>query len=325
MSVSLEFLQEYLSDAIKQTNLSGYEKLHQGKVRDTYKKEENRIILTTDRQSAFDRVLAAVPFKGQVLNSISAFWFEQTKDIIKNHIIDIPDPAVSLVRPVTVFPVEFIIRGYITGSTDTSVWKNYEKGVRKYCGISLPEGMVKNQKFDSPIVTPTTKPTTGHDELISPSEIIENQYMTQEEWSVVSKCAMDIFLRGQKMAEEKGLILVDTKFEFGRDTQTNEILLIDEVLTPDSSRYWLKESYEKCFQTKKEPESFDKEFLRLWFADNCDPYHDETLPEAPAELIAKLAQKYIIAYEMITGKEFIPQIGGTERIQKNLDEYFEGV
>jgi phosphoribosylaminoimidazole-succinocarboxamide synthase len=183
--------------------------------------------------------------------------------------------------------------------------------------------MVKNQKFESPIITPTTKPETGHDELISPQEIVEQGLMTQEEWDEVSGYALEVFLRGQKIASEKGLILVDTKFEFGRDLETNEILLVDEVLTPDSSRYWLLESYAERFEAQKEPESFDKEFLRLWFADNCDPYHDETLPEAPTELIAKLAQKYIIAYEMITGEVFEPQIGGEVRIQKNLDEYFE--
>lgn len=322
MTTSLSFLLDHLSEAMQSTDLTGYDKIHQGKVRDTYQKDGQRIIVTTDRQSAFDRVLAAVPFKGQVLNQTSAFWFEQTKDIVPNHLLGNPDPAVSLCKNTKVFPVEFIIRQYMTGSTDTSVWKNYEKGVRKYCGINLPEGMSKNDRFPEAIITPTTKPETGHDELISPEEIVKQGLMTQEEWDEVSEYALKIFQRGQEIAGQRGLLLVDTKFEFGRDAEGN-ILLVDEVLTPDSSRYWLATSYEENIADGKEPESFDKEFLRLWFAEHSDPYNDKNLPEAPPELIAKLAQKYIIAFEMITGQTFSPALGGESRLQENLDKYFE--
>jgi len=322
MTTSLSFLLDNLSEAVQSTDLTGYDKIHQGKVRDTYQKDGQRIIITTDRQSAFDRVLASVPFKGQILNQTSAFWFEQTKDIVPNHLLGNPDPAVSLCKNTTVFPVEFIIRQYMTGSTDTSVWKNYEKGVRKYCGIDLPEGMKKNDRFPEAIITPTTKPETGRDELISPKEIVKQELMTQEEWDEVSEYALKIFQRGQEIAGQRGLLLVDTKFEFGRDVEGN-ILLVDEVLTPDSSRYWLAATYEERIADGKEPESFDKEFLRLWFAEHCDPYNDKELPKAPPELIAKLAQKYIIAFEMITGQSFSPALGGETRLQENLDKYFE--
>lgn len=322
MIPSLESIQNEIPNAVSRIELKGFTKVHSGKVRDTFEKNDKRIIVTTDRQSAFDRILTSVPFKGQVLNSTSAHWFDQTKDIVKNHLIATPDSAVSIVRPAKVFPVEFIVRGYMTGSTDTSVWKNYEKGMRQYCGITLPEGMKKNQAFAKPIITPTTKPETGHDELISIEEIVKRKLMTQAQWDEVSEYAMQIFLRGQQIVSEKGLILVDTKFEFGQDTKTGEILLVDEVLTPDSSRYWQQETYETRLSEEKEPESFDKEFLRLWYADNCDPYADKELPDAPPELVAKLSQKYMAAYEMITGNIFEPANGGEKRIQKNLDEYF---
>ena len=322
MTVTESFLQDHLSEAIEQVDFQKYKKVHSGKVRETFEKDGNRIIVTTDRQSAFDRILAAVPFKGQVLNRISAFWFEKMADISAHHLLAVPDPAVSVCRPARVFPVEFIIRGYRTGSTDTSVCKNYEKGVRSYCGIDLPEGMKKNDRFATPIITPTTKPETGHDELISAEEIIEQKLMTPEEWKEVSEKALAIFERGQKIAAEKGLLLVDTKFEFGRDLENGNIVLVYEVLTPDSSRYWLSETAESRISAGQEPESFDKEFLRLWFAENCDPYHDEILPEAPPELIARLAHKYILAFEKITGQEFVPQIGGVKRIEENLDAFF---
>jgi len=322
MTVTEAFLQDHLGEAIERVDFQKYKKVHSGKVRETFEKDGNRIIVTTDRQSAFDRILAAVPFKGQVLNRISAFWFEQMADISEHHLLAVPDPAVSVCRPAQVFPVEFIIRGYMTGSTDTSVWKNYEKGIRKYCGIDLPEGMRKNDCFAQPIVTPTTKPETGHDELISAEEIIERKLMTPAEWDEVSQKALAIFERGQKISAEKGLLLVDTKFEFGRDLESGNIVLVDEVLTPDSSRYWLEKTAAERISAGQEPESFDKEFLRLWFAENCDPYNDEILPEAPPELIARLAHKYILAFETITGQEFIPQIGGSKRIEENLDAFF---
>ena len=318
-----DLIRNSLKHTITETNLQGYEKLHSGKVRDTYEKDGHRIILTTDRQSAFDRILAAVPFKGAVLNQFAAFWFDQTQDIVRNHLLAVPDPNVSIVKKVKIYPVEVIVRGYITGTTSTSAWVNYEAGERNFCGVQLPEGLKKNQKFETPIITPTTKPETGHDEKISRAEIIAQGLVPEDEWKDIEKYALAIFQRGQKIAAEKGFILVDTKYEFGKDEEDN-IVLADEVHTPDSSRYWITNSYEERFATGQEPESFDKEFLRLWFKEHCDPYNDKTLPEAPANLVEELSYRYIDIYEKLTGNEFIYNEGREiqERIQENLNDYF---
>lgn len=318
-----DLIRQNLKNTITETHFEGYLKLHVGKVRDTYEKNGKRIIVTTDRQSAFDRVLAAIPFKGGVLNQFAAFWFDKTKDIVKNHMIAVPDPNVSVVKKVKIYPVEVIVRGYITGTTGTSAWVNYNNGERNFCGVHLPEGLRKNQKFDTPIITPTTKPETGHDEKISREEIIAQGLVSEEEWNQIEKYALAIFERGQEVAAKKGFILVDTKYEFGKDEEGN-IILADEVHTPDSSRYWIASTYEERFAAGEEPENFDKEFLRLWFKENCDPYNDPELPAAPDDLVEELAFRYIDIYEKLTGQTFIyneeKDIG--ERIQENLDNYF---
>ncbi len=296
-----EKIKAQLNNCLTETDLSfGKKKI--GKVRDSYELPDKMVLITTDRQSAFDRVLAAIPFKGQVLNQTSAWWFDQTKNIVPNHVLSVPDPNVTVGKKCSVFAVEFVVRGYITGTTSTSAWKNYEAGMRDYCGNILPEGLKKNQKFDHPIVTPTTK-SDEHDGLISAKEIVEQGLMTQEEWDYVSTKALELFVFGQKVAAEHGLILVDTKYEFGKDADGN-ILLIDEIHTPDSSRYWLANSFEERFANNQEPENIDKEFLRLWFTKNCDPYNDKELPAAPEELVVELSRRYIQLYEMITGKTF---------------------
>jgi len=321
MTVSSEFIAEHLHDVITETNLQLGKKIHVGKVRDTYEINGQRVIVTTDRQSAFDRILAAIPFKGQVLNRLAAFWFEQTKDIVPNHLIAMPDANVSVVKKATVFPIEVIVRGYITGTTSSSAWMNYKDGARDFCGVRLPEGLVKNQKFATPILTPTTKAETGHDEQISPSEIVAQGYMTQSEWDSVAEKALAIFARGTEISAKNGFILVDTKFEFGKDEAGN-IMLVDEVMTPDSSRYWKAATYAERFAQHEEPEAFDKEFLRLWFVEHCDPYHDEVLPDAPPELVTELSRRYMGAFETITGEEFVPELKGEERIEENLRKYF---
>jgi len=273
-----------------------------GKVRDRVEVDDTTIaLITTDRQSGFDRQLALVPFKGAVLNLTSAFWFEQTKHIIKNHIVAIPHPYVTIARKCEPFPIEFVVRSYMTGSTDTSIWKNYTQGVRNYCGHALPEGMVKNQKLPmGNILTPTTK-EEEHDRPISAEDIIKEKWMTQDDWDVCAEAAVKVFALGQKIAREHGLILVDTKYEFGRDLETGEILLIDEVHTPDSSRYWLASTYEERISAGMEPENIDKEFLRLWFREQCDPYDTEQkLPDAPRDLVLELSRRYITLFEMIT-------------------------
>lgn len=289
-----------------------------GKVRDSYDLGDRILLITTDRQSAFDRVLASVPFKGQVLNQVSAFWFENTSDIVPNHVISIPDPNVTLAIKCEVFPVEFIVRGYLTGSTSTSAWTLYNNGNRNICGNQLPDGMIKNQRFPEPIITPTTK-SEEHDESITPEGIVSQGLMTAQEWDRASEIAMKLFKRGVEVAAKNGLILVDTKYELGKDENGN-IILIDEIHTPDSSRYWIAGSYEERFRNGQEPENIDKEFLRLWFRDNCDPYNDEVLPEAPDDLVVELSSRYIKLYEMITGKEFVPAPGDDplQRLRENL-------
>jgi len=293
-----------------------------GKVRDQYDVGDKIALITTDRQSAFDRVLASIPFKGQVLNQTSAWWFKKTEHIVANHLIEMPDPNVVIAKKCKVIPIEFVVRGYITGSTSTSLWTVYNSGDREYCGNKLPEGLIKNQKLDDNMLTPTTK-EEHHDRPISPKDIIKEGWMTKEDWGFCSKIALDLFSFGQKVAAEHGMILVDTKYEMGVD-ESGDILLIDEIHTPDSSRYWIKNTYEQRIENGLEPENIDKEFLRLWFVDNCDPYNDDELPPAPNDLVVELSNRYIYLYETITGESFPMPVKGElieNRITNNLKEY----
>jgi phosphoribosylaminoimidazole-succinocarboxamide synthase len=314
-------IRKSLSHCVTETNFK-FGKKYQGKVRDTYDLHDKLILITTDRQSAFDRVLASVPFKGQVLNLTSAWWFENTEHIIPNHVIAIPDPNVTIAKKCKVFPVEFVVRGYITGTTSTSLWTVYNDGVRNYCGNELPEGLRKNEKLFKPIVTPTTK-DTKHDRPITPEEIVAEGLMSQDEWNIACLKALELYQHGVEVAKKHGLILVDTKYEMGKDSHGN-IVLVDEIHTPDSSRYWLANSYERRFNANQEPENIDKEFLRLWFIDHCDPYHDKELPAAPEELIVKLSERYIQLFEMITNTKFhfpAETVDVVERIRKNIAGY----
>lgn len=267
-----------------------------------YTTTDSLVLISTDRQSAFDRNLASIPFKGQVLNLTSQWWFEQSKDLVPNHILAVPHPNACVGKKCTVFPVEFVMRGYITGSTDTSLWTNYKRGVRQYCGHALPDGLKKNQKLAANLLTPTTKDAT-HDELISADEILASGRMSKEDWDLCASYSQALFAFGQRVAAERGLILVDTKYEFGK-TEDGQIIIVDEIHTPDSSRYWVAETYEARMAQGLEPENIDKEFLRLWFKDRCDPYKDATLPEAPADLVNELSRRYIMLYECITGLDF---------------------
>jgi len=304
-------------EVLKETNLDFLGKKKTGKVRDIYEQPERLILITTDRHSSFDRIIAHIPHKGQVLNKISAWWFEQTKDIVPNQMIAVPDPNVTVAKKMKMVPVEAVMRGYNTGVTDTSIWTRYSAGKRDFGGVTLPDGMKKNTKLPSPIFDPTTKEET-HDRAITPEEMMAEGLITQELFDEVRETATKLFLRGQEIAATKGLILVDTKYEFGTDAD-GRLVLIDEIHTPDSSRYWQVEGYEDRMAKGEEPKSFDKEFLRLWFKENCDPYKDEVLPEAPSELVEELSRRYIRMYEQITGEGFEP--GETpieERIEKNL-------
>jgi phosphoribosylaminoimidazole-succinocarboxamide synthase len=275
-------------------------------------------LISTDRHSSFDRNIASIPFKGEVLNQISLFWFENTKDVIENHVISTPDPNVVLVKKCKVIPIEMVVRGYITGSTNTSLWTLYKNGERDFGNFVLPNGMVKNQKLDEPVLTPTTK-SDEHDRPITPKEVVAEDIMTQEAWDEMASKAIALFKRGQELAMSRGLILVDTKYEFGID-ENGKLMLIDEIHTPDSSRYWKAGTYQERFDKGEDPEFFDKEFLRLWFKDNCDPYNDAVLPKAPDELVAELSRRYIEIYETITGRPFNHDFSQStiERITKNL-------
>lgn len=317
----LDAIRESLPFCLTETSFA-FGKKYQGKVRDTYDLGDKLILITTDRQSAFDRVLASVPYKGQVLNLTSAWWFEQTEHIIPNHLLAVPDPNVMIAKKCEVFPIEFVVRGYITGTTSTSLWTQYNKGVRNYCGITFPEGLRKNQRLEQPVLTPTTK-DKDHDRPISPADIIAEGWMTQADWDEASAAALKLFHYGMEVAAKHGLILVDTKYELGRDAD-GRIVLVDEIHTPDSSRYWLSNNFEQRFAEGKEPENIDKEFLRLWFNEHCDPYNDAVLPAAPPELIVTLASRYVQLYEMITGKSFsFSQTPGpiAQRIMRNIAGY----
>ncbi len=312
-------IREALGNCLTDTSELGIGNLRKGKVRDLYDLGDRLLLITTDRQSAFDRVLASIPFKGQILNQISAWWFERTKDLIPNHLISMPDPSATIARKCRVFQVEFIVRGYLTGSTNTSAWTLYNGGARDICGNRLPDGMYKNQVFPRPLITPTTK-SDKHDESITPSQIVARGLMTRGQWDEAADIVLEIFRRGQETAAEHGLILVDTKYEMGIDAD-GRLLLVDELHTPDSSRYWLAGSYEERFLRNQEPENIDKEFLRLWFVQNCDPYGEGQLPAAPEELVVELSSRYIRLYEMITGTRFTPPPDEPvlKRLRRNLE------
>ena len=277
-----------------------------GKVRDWYDLPDGkRLIVTTDRLSAFDRSLACVPYKGQVLNQLSAWWFKQTKDIIPHHLISIPDPNAALVQRVAPIAVEVIVRGYITGVTSTALWHRYSLGEREIYGYTFPDGLCKNERLPEPIITPTTKGgATGHDERLTCAEVVEKGLLDSKTWDQVQSAALAIFKRGQEVAKQSGLILVDTKYEFGL-IEDGSVMLIDEVHTPDSSRFWRGETYADRFASGAEPENFDKEFVRLAYADKG--YRGDGVPPVmPAELWASASERYIKIYEVLTGESFLP-------------------
>jgi phosphoribosylaminoimidazole-succinocarboxamide synthase len=299
--------------------------LQRGKVRESYDLPDGRrIMISTDRQSAFDKVLAAVPYKGQVLNQTARFWFEQTADICPNHVIDYPDPNVTVGRRLTMLPVEMVVRRYLTGSTNTSIWPMYERGERVVYGHRLPDGLSKNVALPETILTPTTK-AADHDAPITAKELVAQGLVTAAQWDELAARSLALFARGQDIAARHGLILVDTKYEFGLD-DNGVITLADEVHTPDSSRYWLADSYEARLAKGQEPESLDKEFLRLWVNERCDPYN-EPIPEIPPETLITFSEKYIRLYELVTGRNFQKPTPGKsvrDRVEANLRAAFPG-
>lgn len=309
-----------MSEVLKETNFNFLGEKKTGKVRDIYVQPERLILITTDRHSSFDRIIAHIPWKGQVLNQISAWWFEQMKDIVPNALIALPDPNVTVARKLKTVPVEAVMRGYLTGVTDTSIWTRYGKGERNFGDIALPDGMKKNQKLPHPVFDPTTK-EEKHDRALTPDQMVAEGFITKELFEQLRETATKLFTRGQEIARRNGLILVDTKYEFGTD-EHGTLHLIDEIHTPDSSRYWQLATYEARLASGEEPEYFDKEFLRIWFKQNCDPYKDATLPDAPKEMVEEMSRRYIQMYQQITGQQFVPGATPIEpRMKQNLEPY----
>ncbi|TPJ65070.1 phosphoribosylaminoimidazolesuccinocarboxamide synthase [Mesorhizobium sp. B2-6-7] len=297
---------------------------YKGKVRENYDLPDGRrIIIATDRLSAFDTILTSIPFKGEVLTQTARYWFEETADICPNHVLEYPDPNVVVGTRLDILPVEIVVRGYLAGTTSTSILTRYRRGERDMYGMRLPDGLRDNEKLAGPIITPTSKAAHGgHDEPLSRTEIIEQGLLTQAQWDTVSDYALNLFARGQARAAERGLILADTKYEFGID-QNRTIILADEIHTPDSSRYWIAGSYEQALANGTRPESFDKDFIRSWVTARCDPYR-EPIPEIPDEIVEQASKVYAQAYEAITGKTFVPDVSGhtvLDRIRANLERY----
>ena len=298
---------------------------YRGKVRDNYDLADGRrIMVASDRLSAFDRILAAIPFKGQVLTQTARFWFEATADICPNHVLAYPDPNVVIGRRLDILPVEIVVRAYLAGTTATSILTLYKAGGRELYGVRLPEGLRENQQLPQPIITPTSKALDGgHDEPLTPRAILDEGLLSKAQWDKVSAYALALFARGQSMAAARGLILADTKYEFGLDAE-GEIVLADEIHTPDSSRFWLADSYQDRFGRSLRPESFDKDVVRDWVATRCDPYNDP-IPEVPAEVILQTALVYVQAFETITGLSFDfpdPDEPLIARVRRNLAAYF---
>lgn len=308
---------------LETVNLTGFGKKMQGKVRDFYILEDKRIIITTDRQSAFDVNLGFIPNKGAVLNLLAGFWFEKTGDIIPNHLIDIPDPNVTIAKNVEMIPIEMIVRGYISGVTKTSIWYSYNHGEREIYGIKFPDGLKKNQKLKTPVITPTTHGggKDGHDERLTKQEILKRNIVSKKLYEQMEQTALALFERGTEICKKAGLILVDTKYEFG--LFENTLMLVDEIHTPDSSRFWIKNSYRKKLSLGEEPENFDKEFLRIWYK-NHGYVGDGTPPPMPQSLQRKVSKRYKDVYEMITGKKLkIKTIPIEKRVKQNLQNYFQ--
>ena len=298
---------------------------YKGKVRENYDLPDGRrIIIATDRLSAFDVILTAIPLKGELLTQTARYWFEETADICPNHVLDYPDPNVVVGTRLDILPVEIVVRDYLAGTTSTSVLTKYKNGERDMYGIRLPDGLRDNEKLPQTIITPTSKALDGgHDEPLTRDDILTRGLLSEEQWDTVSRYALALFARGKALAAKRGLIMVDTKYEFGTN-KDGSIILADEIHTPDSSRYWLAESYKQRFEAGERPQSFDKDFIRAWVTARCDPYKDR-IPKIPAELIEQTSRVYTQAYETITGKTFTADTSGKtvlDRIRENLRPYF---
>jgi phosphoribosylaminoimidazole-succinocarboxamide synthase len=319
MDIDDETLRRGLSLALRQTDLGWLGARYEGKVRDNYSTADGRrIIVVTDRISAFDRVLGTLPFKGQVLNGLAAYWFEQTRSIVPNHLLSVPDPNVMECIECEPLKVELVVRAYLTGVSGTSILTAYQRGERSFCGHRLPDGLQPHQKLPEPLLTPTTKAAHGeHDENVTRDQIVAAGEVSAKDFDDAARYAMQLFELGQRLCSRRGLILVDTKYELGK-TKDGRIVLIDEIHTPDSSRFWFTASYQERMQKGETPESFDKEYLRRWLA--AQGFRgDGAIPTIPDEVRLEAARRYIQACEAIQGTAFVPNMEPpTGRIERNL-------
>ena len=311
----MDNLRAQLPYTLKEADFPALGELYRGKVRDNYAKGDRIVMITTDRLSAFDRVLTTVPFKGELLNRLTTFWFEKTKDVAPNHILDVPDPSVLVVRKLNPLPVEMVVRGYITGS----LWRDFEKGKGATAyGIDLPRDLRRDQKFDKPILTPSTKEAVGHDLPISGRELVDRKMISEKQWEEMASLSLNLFAAGQAWAKQRGLILVDTKYEFGTDAY-GKIWVIDEIHTPDSSRYWIAAGSEERFRKGEDQKMLDKEFFRQWLIRERGYQGDGPLPDIPDEVRAQLAGKYAELVETLTGEKPRLEVGDTRaRIERAL-------
>jgi phosphoribosylaminoimidazole-succinocarboxamide synthase len=311
-------LRAALEHTLADTHFDTLGEKYEGKVRDNYTKDGKRTIIVTDRISAFDRVLGTVPFKGQVLNRLAAWWFERTRAVAPNHLLRVPDPNVLECVECTPILVEMVVRAYATGTTSTSLWTHYERGARVFCGHILPEGLVKHQRLPAPILTPTTKAPKGeHDVSGSREEILATGLVRAVDFDEAAEVAMKLFAAGQRLCAERGLLLVDTKYEFGR-TPAGQLMVIDEVHTPDSSRFWKADTYDERMRAGQDPDPLDKDFVRRWYL--SQGYRGEgDAPPMADEVRVGAAERYIAAYEQIVGEPFVPNSEPPlSRIARNL-------
>ncbi|MDX2011847.1 MAG: phosphoribosylaminoimidazolesuccinocarboxamide synthase [Myxococcaceae bacterium] len=313
MPVSDALLTQQLGHTLSATDFPALGTKYQGKVRDTYRSGDRLVLITTDRLSAFDHVLTTLPFKGDLLNSLAAFWFQKTAHVVKNHVIDVPDPCVTVARRAEPFAIEFVVRGYLTGS----LWRDYEAGRDPY-GLGLPPGLKRDSKFPSPLLTPSTKAPIGqHDEPLSEAQVLERGLVSARDWARAREAALGLFAEGTRHAAAQGLLFVDTKYEFGRIG--DELVVIDELHTPDSSRFWRAEGYDARLAAGQSQVMLDKENLRQWLITERGFSGQGTPPTIPDDVRVGLSQKYVAAFEAITGQAFSPQVGEVRaRIERSL-------
>jgi len=319
--VQAKVIQKSIPHVLKTIDIPQLGKKSQGKVRDIYFKDKERILITTDRQSAFDVILGHIPFKGAVLNLLAAFWFKKTEHIVANHMVSVPDPNVLIAKNCQSIPIEMVIRGYISGVTNTSIWGSYQKGERVIYGLKFPEGLKKNQRLETPVITPTTHGggAGGHDERLTREQIIERKIVPKKLYEQMEEATYDLFKYGSKLCERHGLILVDTKYEFGKSD--GRIHLIDEIHTPDSSRYFYSEGYEERQERNEQQRQLSKEFVRKWLIDNgFQGKEDQSIPEMSPEFVQSISERYIELYEHITGDKFIKNdhSNALKRVENNI-------